>query len=529
MRMRLIRFVASTVAVLLAVASASGRAAPTNGAVASGTSLFTAPAFVRFGWLSPPSGSTTDAHVAEMATAGLDLMLPAQSDAGDRDQQLHRLDLAAAHGMRCIVWDSRFEAFYRWDVDSPEGRARLDSIVADYRDHLGFFAYYMGDEPRAPWFLHARIAGALRARDPAHPIWSDLLGRGFWPDTAAWLAYTRSYLDSVPAGVLCDDHYEFRADGDLGTFFENASGLRATAAAHGLPFWSVVLLIQHRGYRAITPGMLRWQVANLLAYGCRGIGYFTWWTPTPDTLWNWHDAVIRTDGTRTPWYDVVSVLDRDAGAVGTLLAATRWVSTQCNDPVPAGADRFRGDDWIAGVEGRATIGRFVDGSGDPIVLCINRDSLAAHTLTLRLRGVASTVRLDAASGAWMPQRMVPAGGPDAERAVGLTLDPGDFALLRLLGTRGEAVTVVGPRLVAANTPAHGQASLALSQLDAGARLELFDATGRRVREWQPPPGDEVVAWDGTSADGERMPAGIYLARVSDARGEAHARIVWLGR
>ncbi|MFI5370793.1 MAG: hypothetical protein ACHQ52_04475 [Candidatus Eisenbacteria bacterium] len=526
MGMRVIRFVSAMAAVALA---AGVMVAVDVGPGAADGSGFTFPAFVRFGWVSPPSESTTDAHVAEMAAAGLDLMLPSQGDAGDRASQLHRLDLAAAHGMRCIVWDSRFEAFYRWGVDSPEGRARLDSIVADYRDHPGFLAYYMGDEPRAPWALHARIAAALRIRDPAHPVWNNLLGRGSWPDTTAWLAYTRSYLDSIPAAVLCDDHYEFRTDGDAGTFFENASGLRVTAAARGLPFWSVVLLVQHRGYRAITTGMLRWQVANLLAYGCRGIGYFTWWTPTPDTAWDWHDAVIRADGTRTDWYDVVSALDRDAGAVGTRLAAMGWISAQCTEPAPPGADPFRGDDWIAGVEGRATIGRFMDGHGDPFVLCINRDSLARRTLTLRLRGVASTVRLDATTETWMPQIMVPSNGVDAERIVRLPLDPGDFALLRLDGTRGEAVAVVAPRLSSTNTPAHGQVTLALSHLDAGARLELFDAGGRRVREWSPAPGNGVVVWDGTGDGGARIPPGIYLARVRDARGEASARIVWLGR
>src|SRR5690242_6852089 len=43
---------------------------------------FAPPAFVRFGWASPPLDSTTDAHVAEMAAAGLDVMLPALDDSG---------------------------------------------------------------------------------------------------------------------------------------------------------------------------------------------------------------------------------------------------------------------------------------------------------------------------------------------------------------------------------------------------------------------------------------------------------------
>ncbi len=507
---------------LAAIASGRGVAGAER---SSGTAV---PAFVRFGWVSPPPESTTDAHVAEMAEAGLDVMLPTQGDPGDLDVNRHRMDLAAAHGMRCLVFDARFEAFLRWRVDSPEGAARLDSIVADYRDHPGMFGYYLGDEPRPPWTLLHDLATALRARDPAHPAWNNLLGRGSWPDTATWYGYVRGYLDSVPAAVLCADHYEFRVEGDRGQFFEHAAGMRALADAHGIPFWSVVLLTPHRGYREVTPGMLRWQVANLLAYGCRGIGYFTWWTPAPDTFYQWHDGVIRRDGTRTPMYDVVAALDRDAGAVGTRLAAMRWVSTQCTAPVPSGADAFRGDDWLRDVAGRATLGRFVDAAGDPYVVVVNRDSLARRTLTVRLLGVAAVSRLDAASGAWLPAALG-ALGPAGERTLALTLDPGDFALLRLEGTRGEVVARIGPRVAVGATPAHGRTTLTLTRLDAGAILELFDARGRRVREWRPEPGDGAVGWDGTRADGSDAGPGVYLVRVRDRRGEAVARLVWLGR
>jgi hypothetical protein len=88
---------------------------------------------------------------------------------------------------------------------------------------------------------------------------------------------------------------------------------------------------------------------------------------------------------------------------------------------------------------------------------------------------------------------------------------------------------VGPRLAVTATPAHGTARLLVAHLDAGARLDLFDTSGRRIRSWSPPPGDGIVEWDGTRDDGTRVPAGLYWARVRDARGEGRVRIPWLGR
>jgi hypothetical protein len=163
------------------------------------------------------------------------------------------------------------------------------------------------------------------------------------------------------------------------------------------------------------------------------------------------------------------------------------------------------------------------------VICVSRDSLATQVVTLRLRGLTGAMRLDPATGAWLPQALAPSGSSGDERALTLVLEPGDFALLRLDGTRGEAVGRVGPRLAVVETPAHGVARLAVAHLDAGARLDLYDAGGRRIRSWSPPPGDGVVEWDGARDDGTRMPAGLYLARVRDRRGEARVRIPWLGR
>src|SRR5207244_1308830 len=140
--------------------------------------------FVLFGWLSPPVDSTNATRLAQMRGAGLNLMLPALGDPGDRDANLARLDLAAAHGLRCILWDHRFEGT---DPSSPAGAARIDSIVADYRDHPAFFGYYFEDEPSPSLFSKLKsLYAALRARDPQHPAWDNLYGRGHFATREAW-------------------------------------------------------------------------------------------------------------------------------------------------------------------------------------------------------------------------------------------------------------------------------------------------------------------------------------------------------
>jgi hypothetical protein len=93
------------------------------------------------------------------------------------------------------------------------------------------------------------------------------------------------------------------------------------------------------------------------------------------------------------------------------------------------------------------------------------------------------------------------------------------------------VAWAGPRrLRAMPQPADGHVTLELAApAPPGARLALFDATGRRVRllgAAEAGPAGAQFLWDGRDAGGRRQPPGVYFVRRvgSDAAAEA-ARIV----
>jgi len=107
--------------------------------------------FALFGWVSPPVEFTTPDRLGEMAALGFDVVLPTQDDQGIPADNHVRLDAAAAHGMRCLVYDDRFFHAYLKGITTPAAGAVFDSIVADYRDHPALLGYYLGDEPRGAW------------------------------------------------------------------------------------------------------------------------------------------------------------------------------------------------------------------------------------------------------------------------------------------------------------------------------------------------------------------------------------------
>ena len=57
---------------------------------------------------------------------------------------------------------------------------------------------------------------------------------------------------------------------------------------------------------------------------------------------------------------------------------------------------------------------------------------------------------------------------------------------------------------------------------------LFNASGRLVRrlhEGDLPAGETTVSWDGRDDAGRKVPAGVYLVKVSTPEGEASGRVV----
>jgi hypothetical protein len=479
--------------------------------------------FALFGWVSPPAGFTTPDRLGEMAALGFDVVLPTQDDEGDPAGNHVRLDAAAAHGMRALVYDRRFFNAYLKGITTPAAGAVFDSIVAEYRGDPALLGYYLGDEPSGAWVdTIAMFHRELQKRDPGHVTWNNLLGASAFATDSLYRAYLNAYLDRVPASVLCADYYNFFVSGDRGRFFQNAAALRAVSDARGLPFWAVIQLTPHGPYRPLTTGELRWQVSQLLAYGARGIGYFTYWTPKPDSTLNWQPAVIQRDGTRTAWYDVLATFNARARSAGERLAGMHWISVQATQPYLAEVAPFAGNDWLQWVSGRATVGRFVDADGTPWLLFANRDSLNTQTLTLGLRGATGATRVDGGTPVWSISEL-------SVTYSYVDLEPGDFALLRIDGTRGEALETLGPVVGAFANPVRGGLHVALDRVGGAARCDVIDALGRRL--WTTPlaAGATEVVWDGSDARGSRAVPGVYVLRVHDNRGSTNRRLVWLGR
>jgi len=469
------------------------------------------PRFATFGWLSPPPEFTDSTRVDDYVDTGMNVLLPAWRDSGLAADTRVRMRLAHARGASCIAWDRRLRQV---DPTNPSTFAALDSVVALFRDDPGFLAYYLGDEPdssRLP--LIAGFFALLAERDPAHPGWNNLSGRSSFASQEGYLTSLRRYVATVHPKLLCADHYDLLADHDLGLQVANAQGLAQVARESGLPFWGIVLGIGHVPFREPTEGEMRWQIAALLAYGARGIGWFTYWTPDPDPRLDWQAGLVDTLGETTARYPLARRVLGDTRAIGNELAGMAWQRTQFAGSAPEGGDAFVADERIVGVEGRICLATFEDSLGRDVRLVANSDSLGAQSVVLRLarRRVGRVETFDTRTTLWFA---VPLCDSSATPAVLLTLAPGEFTLVRLTPKGAGAARAT---LAAWPNPARGAITFSAIGCAPGTRLEVCDARGSRVRTLEVPGAGTPLTWTGERDDGRRAAPGFYFARLGEGR------------
>jgi hypothetical protein len=177
-------------------------------------------------------------------------------------------------------------------------------------------------------------------QQPREPSCLDAYG----PDRP--IAY-RSYLDSylkmfedldAPAPILSFDQYPFIVDGEENVaYFECLSIVRDKAAEYSrpgqrIPVW-VIIQSSPRRARGVpepqgpTPAQIRWQAWCAVAYGAKGIAY---WTTAPytdgKTGGGWGDGLIGKEGRPAARYAGIQALNRELHALGPTLMQLDAVS-----------------------------------------------------------------------------------------------------------------------------------------------------------------------------------------------------------
>lgn len=241
-------------------------------------------------------------------------------------------------------------------LSEAEARTLFERALAPYLPHASFAGLSLYDEPAADRFDTLRRAVAIvRELAPDKLPYINL-----FPSTDP--AYPADFANVVAPSLISYDRYPLLTSSDDAGYFRNFVNVRDVALQHGIPAWIYIQTLGYTNHRTPTATELRWQVNMALAYGYKGIQYFTYWTPDPARGEGFQPALITVDGHRTERYAAAQEIN-----VGWLAPVGRELKPLTSEavvhanesPLPDGAVGFAPDDWVSAVSGGAVLGRFV--------------------------------------------------------------------------------------------------------------------------------------------------------------------------
>lgn len=291
------------------------------------------------------------------------------------EDNLKMLDFCEQAGVQTMVTDGRIG----WAMTAVPGwEETVGKIVADYGDHPALFGYYLQDEPN---FQHFEALGQIRAefvrRDPDHlayinlfPTYASVQQLG----TPTYTEHVERFMEIVQPRVLSYDHYcLLRAGGIRPDYFENLAIIRDAALRHGADPWQIILSTEHLAYRAPTEAEMRWQAYTSLAYGMKGLMYFTYWT-APSREEDGLFAIVESDGQPARLYPVIRDLNAEILALGDTLLGLNSTGVYHTGAIPARGVRL-GTDAVVRLpeELPLLLGMFEDAEGAQYAMIVNRD------------------------------------------------------------------------------------------------------------------------------------------------------------
>jgi hypothetical protein len=370
-------------------------------------------------WFGPPDKFVTPERFKQIADCGFTFTFPACAGAAaNRESNRKVLDAVQSAGLKGFVQDARMPFAIGNDATA---KPRLDAIVAAYADHPAFAGYFVADEPGPGGFPGlGEVTAYLREKDPTHVAYINLLPNHApeWAIGPTYEGHVDGFIRAVKPFAVSYDHYHFHTTGDGPLFFDNLDTVRRVCAKHGVPFWNIVLVVPHASFRRPTEAEKRFEAMQTLAYGGKGLIWFTYWQP--DATGQWGEAIIQADGTPTRQYDEVKRINADVQAVGKYLLPATCVGVLTQGPQPGVPARLPG--------AAVTVGIFTAGA-DHFALVASRDYKAPiETDVLLSAGDRPVRRLDKATGQWTAVATEAVAG--GEKRVHVRVAAGDGELLR---------------------------------------------------------------------------------------------------
>ncbi|MGC9950826.1 MAG: hypothetical protein ABSF64_31050 [Bryobacteraceae bacterium] len=314
------------------------------------------------------------------------------------------IDKVRDAGLACFVSDPRIDG-YDWKALPPDSeiRGRIGGVARQLGSNPAAIGYFLRDEPHAALMPGlARVAKIAREAMPGMWPYINLFPYRVSParlGTDSYEQYVRMLVDTVGQPFLSYDNYSLVGGEMLDYFYTNLEIVRRLSIETGTPFWNCILANAHFNYMEPSDATFHLQVYATLAYGGRGIQYFTYFAPG---IGNYRLAAIDQFGNRTPTWERLRRINLEIAALAPTILKLRSTGVFHSPDVPEQAQPLSASKLVRSIEmtqhlvktaapGRFLVGEFADAQGRPYVTIVNKD--LKNSFQFRLHPVKEDAKL----------------------------------------------------------------------------------------------------------------------------------------
>ncbi|MBN2411373.1 hypothetical protein JXQ31_06745 [candidate division KSB1 bacterium] len=323
-------------------------------------------------WYGPGVNKTELSAFQYMKEAGFTICY---TPFGDKLSNLRLLHIADSLEFDVLLSDERLDSL----ITARDSIAvTIDQIVADYQAFSSLWGYMLYDKPG---FTHFERLGLInkyiRERDPVHPVFINLPSIYSEPgqlEQSNYFNYVWEFIDKTNPGFLAFEHFPVTHEGLSAVYYKNLEIIRKASLDKGIPFWARILSVPHLLYPEPEHSHLRFQIYSALAYGAKGLSYFTFVTPDSQ-LWDYGYALLDREGVPTTTYEYAATINKEIHQLAPALVKLKSTGVYHSEPAPAGCSLPTPDLPIIRVESESILMGFFEYKKEKYVLLVNKNYL----------------------------------------------------------------------------------------------------------------------------------------------------------
>lgn len=296
------------------------------------------------------------------------------------------LDKVKAAGLSCYVMDKRISLTRdQWDKLPPEAELRkgIAELVKQVGNHPAALGYYLLDEPNATMLENlGKVSAMLRDLAPDKWPYVNLFPmyasrRRFQP--IGYEPYVRSLVEVIRQPFISYDLYALINGEMMDRFYTQLEVIRRISLETKTPFWNIALSNAHFAYMEPTEATVHLQAYATMAYGGRGMQWFTYMGYPGMRL-----AALDQFGHRTPTWGMLQRVNYELHVLAPVLLKLTSTGVYHYPEYPEQGRSLAESKLIKSVEltqdfyrpataGRILIGEFEDTEHRPYFMIVNKD------------------------------------------------------------------------------------------------------------------------------------------------------------